>query len=115
MLNFGLEYIFNYSFENKKLFIKNHYSSEKENRAEILNITSIIGQNGTEKTSILNFKKNNFAEGLELHEPIIFICKEDSVITIYHTEEIEFKNDFSKFDFKLIKLNYIKKSLKVKV
>lgn len=120
-LNFGSEYIFNYSFENKELhieknelFIKNHYSSEKENRAEILNITSIIGQNGTGKTSILNFLKNNFVEGLELNEPVIFICKEDSVITVYYTEEIEFKNDFSKFDFKLIELKLHKEKLEGK-
>ena len=49
-LNFGSEYIFNYSIESQNLeavtndlFIKDHYKSREH--SEISNITSIIGQN----------------------------------------------------------------------
>lgn len=120
-LNFGSEFIFNYSVEKQELhveknnlYIDNFFKIYDDNSAEILNITSIIGQNGTGKTSILKFIKNNFPSGLELNRQIIFICRHDNQIVIYHTEEFEIKNDLKKYNFKFEKLSLKREKLQGK-
>lgn len=116
-LNFGSEYIFNYSEELKNLdaikndlYISNHYQLNTD--IQLLNITSIIGQNGTGKTSILNFIRNNFAQGLPLESPCIFITKIDNKFVIYHTEDLSIENKIDLPDFSINRIKQKKEQIK---
>jgi len=118
-LNFGSEYIFNYYEESKKLdiikndlYINNHYKLDEN--VKFLNVTSIIGQNGTGKTSILNFIKNNFPEGMGLQNPTIFITKSDNKFIIYYTEDLPIENDINVPDFSIKKIKLRKEQLRGK-
>lgn len=115
-LNFGSEFVFKYSTELKELnisknelFIDNFFSNENNDnieRGEILNVTSIIGQNGTGKTSILNLIRENFPKGYNaITSEMIFALKEDERITIYYDENILIeKTNASELNISLIKL-----------
>lgn len=117
-LNFGSEYIFNYSIESNELnicknelYLKNHYTSKNKNVANVLNVTSIIGQNGTGKTTILNFFLKNLCSGLNLHDEVIFAIKINRQIIIYHTDYLPIKNDLKSFQFRIEKLESRKEKL----
>ncbi|WP_102979367.1 AAA family ATPase [Chryseobacterium scophthalmum] len=116
-LNFGSEYIFNYSEEFKNLniienglYINNHY--QLNTNIQLLNITSIIGQNGTGKTSILNFIRENFAQGLPLESPCIFITKINKKFVVYHTEDLPIENEISYPDFFVNKIKQKKEQIR---
>lgn len=116
-LNFGSEYIFNYSEELKNLdiikndlYISNHYQLNTD--IQLLNITSIIGQNGTGKTSILNFIRNNFAQGLSLESPCIFIIKTDNQFVIYYTEDLFIENEINIPDFSINRIKQKKEQIR---
>lgn len=66
--NFSSEFIFNVEKEGKKSYQLN--ISKNKNfipnffeKSNILNVTAIIGQNGSGKSNILDFIKNSFPEG----------------------------------------------------
>ena len=71
-INFGGKYIINYSKQQEELTIKeNPYYVpnffrvvSKDNVATISNVTGIVGENGSGKTSILNFTKNILTRGI---------------------------------------------------
>jgi predicted ATP-binding protein involved in virulence len=66
--NFSSEFIFNVEKDNKKSY-KLNISKNKNfipnffEKSNILNVTAIIGQNGSGKSNILDFIKNSFPEG----------------------------------------------------
>lgn len=125
-LNFGSEFIFKYSGELKELnisknelFIDNFFSNENNDnieRGDILNVTSIIGQNGTGKTSILNLIRENFPKGYNaIKSEMIFALKEDGKITIYYDENILIeKTNATELNISLIKLTQINKVINSK-
>jgi ABC-type dipeptide/oligopeptide/nickel transport system ATPase component len=125
-LNFGSEYIFKYSVKLKELnisknelFIDNFFSNENNDnidRGEILNVTSIIGQNGTGKTSILNLIRENFPKGYNsITSEMIFALKEDEKIKIYYDETIIIeKTNAHELNISLIKLTQINKVINSK-
>lgn len=116
-LNFGGKYIFNYNPINKELniienelFIQDFFNDEhndNEVRANITNITSIIGQNGTGKTSILKLIKDNFPSGFNaIKDPMIFAVEQNGKIKIYHDETIIIeKSNNENFKIDLFELN----------
>lgn len=117
-INFGSEYIFNYSVENEELiveknnlYIKSFYATANKNDADVLNVSSIIGENGTGKTSILKLISENFPSGFNLKIPLIFITKEKGEITVNHTEEFKIKNDLNIYGFKTKKIRSKKEKL----
>jgi len=117
-INFGSEYIFKYSIERKELvveqnhlFIPNFFQTNSIHEAEVLNVSSIIGENGTGKTSLLKLISQNFPSGFNLNIPLIFITKEAGVITVNYTEEFVIQNDLSVYQFKLNKIKLKKEKL----
>lgn len=98
--NFGGEYLFSYDMNSETLdirtnknYIKNffnyNYNDDTEiNGLNILNITTIIGQNGTGKTSLFNFFLKYFSDGMRSSEP--------EAIVVYR---IKFSNNFKYFIF----------------
>ena len=117
-MNFGSEYIFNYSIESNtievyknELFIKDHYKVNNSKFANLLNITSIIGQNGTGKTTILNFLLQNFISGVNLNKEVVFAVKVNEKIIFYHTESFPIINNLETYGFKIERLNLRKEKL----
>lgn len=117
-LNFGSEYIFNYLLESNtlevfknELYIKDHYKVNNSSFANLSNITSIIGQNGTGKTTILNFLIENFISGVNLNKEVVFAVKVNEEIIIYYTESFPIINNLETFRFKIEKLNLRKEKL----
>lgn len=100
-VNLGSEFIFNYSTSNKKLSVEKNelyikglfsHTNKSENNATLLNITSIIGENGTGKTSLLNLLKDNLVSGIHLQTPLILVAKVNNVYKIYYTETLPISN-----------------------
>lgn len=110
-LNFGCEYIFQFDqkinkleLKNNELFIADFYDNGFS-PTRILNISSIIGENGSGKTSILNFIKDNLVKGTALFSEAIFIIKENRKFTIYSTFENLRKIEKVGFEQKFIPRN----------
>ncbi len=117
-INFGSQFIFNYSIESEeliieenKLYIDNFFESKNKEEAKILNVTSIIGENGTGKTSLLKLISENFPSGFNLNKPMIFITKESGNITVNYTEEFVIKNDLRTYGFIPNKIDLRKEKL----
>jgi predicted ATP-dependent endonuclease of OLD family len=107
-LNFGSEYIFDYSEERKilsiqknELYINGHYKTNENEFAEILNVTSIIGQNGTGKTTILEFFRTFFNNETNLTKEVIIAIKNEEGFSIYHTESLSFELEEPNSNFKI--------------
>ena len=89
-INFGSEYVFEFDGRakltetNNQSYIKGFYNVRYED-ANVANVTSIIGENGTGKSSILNFIKENFASGSNLQHEAILVLRENGEIVIYTT------------------------------
>jgi hypothetical protein len=117
-INFGSEFIFNYSVEQQQLdvepnnlFIPNFFQSDESDEAEVLNVSSVIGENGTGKTSLLKLISENFPSGFNLNMPMIFITKESGTITVNYTEEFVIKNDLEVYGFTTNKIDLRKEKL----
>ncbi|WP_371540830.1 AAA family ATPase [Flavobacterium sp. Arc3] len=72
-----------------ELYIADFYNINKSG-ANVVNVSSIIGKNGTGKSSILNFLKNNLSSGLNLQEEIILVYKENDVYKMIATSEFKY-------------------------
>jgi ABC-type multidrug transport system ATPase subunit len=113
-LNFGNEYKFNYDNELKtieiikeEIFIPNFYSDN------ISNLTGIIGENGSGKTSILNFILEYLSDGVHNNtdNDNIYIFKKNNEINYHSNSEIIFNGNFDFLKIKKINdLNHIKSS-----
>jgi predicted ATP-dependent endonuclease of OLD family len=95
-INFGDEYRFEYKESinelitlKNELYIKDFYNIN-DNGAKVLNVTSIIGKNGTGKSSILNFIKYNFSKGLNLQDEMILVLKNNNEYNIISTIDIKY-------------------------
>ena len=93
--NFGGEYLFEFKdeilkCEKNESFIKNFYGEN------IRNITAIIGENGTGKTSILNCIIRNLTKNLgNIQTEGIFVIKEKENVTIYVHKRLPFNKESS--------------------
>lgn len=112
--NFSDKYLIEYnpikkvlSLNNNSLFIKGFFNTEKDEEVltpNINNITAIIGENGTGKSSVLDLiksilsfkydKKNN--KVFEIKDEVILILKHSNELFIYHHENIEIRKVNSK-------------------
>ncbi len=100
-INFGGEYRFEFNEEFKKLtgtinpfYVKDFFSihNNSSDLASISNVTSIIGENGTGKSSLLRLIKRNFADGSGgLEHSLIVALKKEEVITVYYSDGIIIK------------------------
>lgn len=95
-INFGGEYRFEYKSESKKieatkneLYIPNFYNIHKGG-GHVSNVTTIIGKNGSGKSSILEFIAYNLTEGRNLQHELILICKDNKGYSLLSTEELSF-------------------------
>lgn len=92
-INFGGKYRFHYDYESKELtvsenhqYIEGFYDKHQNEKgyAKITNVTSIIGENGVGKTTILDFIFKNFVYGDELSSAMICAFKNDDVIQVFN-------------------------------
>lgn len=95
-INFGGEYRFQYNESTNELitlknelYIKDFYDINGKG-AKVLNVSSIIGKNGTGKSSILNFIKNNFSKGSNLQDEMILVIKNNLEYKIISTIDLKY-------------------------
>jgi hypothetical protein len=106
-INFGGEYRFSFDKEKRKLEISKNdlYISDfykiGENRADVLNVSSIIGENGTGKSSILQFIKDNLCRGKNLEYPAVIAVKSEGQFKVFSTYE-DIEVDQPKFALEII-------------
>lgn len=92
-INFGGEYRFKFKIEESNLEVEKNelYLSDfyniQSNGAKVVNVSSIIGENGTGKSSILQFIKDNFSSGRNLEYSTIIVLKHLGKIKILSTFE----------------------------
>lgn len=110
-INFGSEYIFHYDDKTNELNIeKNHiYIHEFYNQKghnNILNISAIIGENGTGKTGLIDYLIKIYADGslFSSDEPFMFVLKNKDTYTLHYS------SDF----FSIINLKEISKFINIK-
>ncbi|KAA9038631.1 AAA family ATPase [Ginsengibacter hankyongi] len=114
-INFGGKYRFSYKTESKELIVReNPYYIENffrlqndvEDVAKILNVTSIIGENGTGKSSLLKLIKNNFVDGAGgIRNPLIIALKNNENVIVYHFDQLDIKkHNLNDFKIKIEKL-----------
>ena len=113
-INFGSEHRFEYSEKTNELktiknelYIQDFYNINNLG-ARVLNVSSIIGKNGTGKSTILEFIKRNFSSGLNLQDEMILVIKENNIYKIISTIDLKYDTDLFKDNFEL----YIKKEPK---
>ncbi|WP_051951532.1 AAA family ATPase [Flavobacterium sp. ASV13] len=106
-LNFGGQYRFTFdkeketlNFKENKMFIDNFYNISQQG-ADIVNVSSIIGENGTGKSSILHFIKDNLSSGKNLEYPIVLVVKTEGKIKIFSTYQ-KIKIDNAAFEIEII-------------
>lgn len=95
-INFGGKYRFHYDYESKELTVsENHqhiegfydkHSDKKDKKdfARITNVTSIIGENGVGKTTILDFIYENFVIGGTIQVPMICATSFDGLMELHY-------------------------------
>lgn len=94
--NFGGKYLFEFSNETLKCH-KNDSYIEKFYGKNIRNITAVVGENGTGKTSLLEIIIRNLTKNLEyIQTKGIFVISENKKITVYVHENLEFNEEDSK-------------------
>ncbi len=104
-LNLGGKFRFGYNSETKQLnieedpfYVEDFFVSKikngKINQAKVSKINSVIGENGSGKSTFFNFIKQNFPRGVtHLGHPCIIGLIENSVNKIYYfTDNIEISN-----------------------
>lgn len=118
-INFGSEYIFKYDnakseliVENNNLYIDRFYNSK--NSKNILNISSIIGENGTGKTGLLDYIIKIYSDGAKFgsNEPFLFIVKKNKVFYLYYSSDIFTIKNLSDLEKKLTIKSYALKTEK---
>lgn len=105
-LNFGGAYRFTYDEEKNilrvqenEMYIKDFYCVDGDG-AKILNVSSVIGENGTGKSSILQFIKDNISRGKSLEYPAILVMKEGEAFKVYSTYwDVEVDNENFSIEF----------------
>ena len=125
-INFGSEYIFHYDDKTNELNVeKNHLYIDKfynqNGHDNILNISAIIGENGTGKTSVLEYLIGVLHDSFKLGNNDLIIIKEQEKFFLISTKDIKInesiikknilnlKNEqsFSKFNYQIIFLSNI--------
>lgn len=95
--NFGGEYLFEFK-DNVLKCEKNVNYIENFFGESIRNITAIVGENGTGKTSLLDCIIRNLTKNLEnIQTQGIFVIKKNNEILIYVHERLSFYEHHSKF------------------
>lgn len=93
-INFGSEYKFKYLKDSNTLTaIKNElciseFYNISDNGATITNVSTIIGKNGTGKSSILEFITKNISAGLNLQNEMLLVYKSENEFKLIATQEI---------------------------
>jgi hypothetical protein len=78
-LNTSAEFRFDYSLSNASITITKNENYIKEYFGNnVKNITAIVGENGTGKTSILDFFKDKLGQGSDFKQKLILIYKNES-------------------------------------
>jgi hypothetical protein len=101
-INFGGKYRFHYDYESKELTVsENHQHIEgfydkhpnQKGFAKITNVTSIIGENGVGKTTVLDFIYENFRKNSLITTSFIIALKVNQKIEVsYFALSIEHNN-----------------------
>ena len=90
-LNISAEYRFDYSPVDATItIIKNEDYIEGYFGNKVKNITAIVGENGTGKTSILEFFRDTLGQSYDFNKKLIIIYKTDSnelIIALYNIEK----------------------------
>ncbi|WP_378957060.1 AAA family ATPase [Pelosinus sp. sgz500959] len=115
-VNFGSKFIFSYNEELKQLnveenpsYIKFFFSiTNSDDKSVITNISAIIGENGSGKTTILNFIKRNLVYGMGgIREEAIIVVEDGSNKYIYHHNSIKITSgNFDTYNFTLKEYEY---------
>jgi hypothetical protein len=120
-INFGGKYRFHYDKRTKSLnvsenkqHIEGFYNKQHKipNGAKICNVTSIIGENGVGKTSVLDFMMEYFVSGSSIESPFICAIQTEYNVAVYHFE-VSIETDNCGV-FKIAKLEIINGSIKLK-
>jgi len=108
-INFGGEYLFEYSKEKNFLdykendfYVKDFYNVDANSNQQIKNLTYLVGNNGAGKSTTLEFIKENFVRGLNLNNNTIIIFKKNDAIYCFSTYKINYKFKYFK-EIKIIK------------
>lgn len=102
-INFGGEYRFHYNNKLKSLqvsknqfYIKDFFNIESDEKglANVLNVTSVIGENGTGKSTLLKLLKDLFAEGSGgISKQLIIALKNKDGVFVYHFDDVQIEFD----------------------
>ncbi|CAM3684792.1 AAA family ATPase [Flavobacterium chungbukense] len=101
-INFGSEYKFDFNTETSTLTtVKNelyipYFYNYNTNETTVLNLSTIIGKNGTGKSSILEFITKNFTAGQNLHDECIVVYKTSNIYNLITTQEINYDKNIIK-------------------
>ncbi|WP_203363653.1 AAA family ATPase [Bacillus sp. REN10] len=100
--NFGGEFLFEYckqsevlSFRKNANYIPDLFNTLDHPNSNIINVTAIIGQNGSGKTTILELIRNNIIKSKRKKNKILIICAGDSSQNaqfVCYGSEISIKN-----------------------
>lgn len=102
-INFGGEYLFEYSkeknfldFKENEFYVKDFYNVDGNSNQQIKNLTYLVGNNGAGKSTTLEFIKDNFSRGSYLqHETIVIFKKNDK---LYCLTTYKIKHKFKNFE-----------------
>lgn len=125
--NFGGKYRFSYDKNLQELtvrenptYIERFFSNpnSKGDRAELTNVTAIIGDNGVGKSSILNFLKGNLVSGLNgIQDPLIIVIENDQKKLIaYHFSDIPISSgNYAHYNIEIVPLANITQKIQSSV
>ncbi len=113
--NFGGKYRFEYNPISQELIVSENYQyiegfyslfEQSRKEAQISNLSGIIGENGTGKSSILRFILRNFVSGnAGLEDELILCVRNNENFILYHTYDLPIrKHNLNKFGILLEQL-----------
>lgn len=108
--NFSLEYSIHYDEKNNQLIITKNDNFVPNFFGTNIDVTAVVGKNGTGKTSLLNHISSiNYYNGLypNVHGNCIIIFNENNVLKIFYSPQIKKPRIECKYDYEINELTDI--------